>query len=86
MRLLDLAGVLAQAELEEGLAGLAVGTLYHYRVKSTSGVGVPATSGDFTFTTVGAPTFSAVTATSITGVSATMRPLSRCAPSFRLAR
>ncbi|HEY3082208.1 MAG TPA: DUF4082 domain-containing protein [Chloroflexota bacterium] len=37
------------------VSGLAVGTLYHYRVKSKDAAGNLATSGDFTFTTTGPP-------------------------------
>jgi YD repeat-containing protein len=35
----------------QGLSGLTVGTLYHYRVKSRDAAGNLAVSGDFTFTT-----------------------------------
>jgi hypothetical protein len=35
----------------QALSGLAAGTLYHYRVKSRSGAGTLAVSGDLTFTT-----------------------------------
>jgi hypothetical protein len=39
----------------QALAGLAAGTLYHYRVRSRDAAGNLAVSGDFTFTTAVAP-------------------------------
>jgi RHS repeat-associated protein len=39
----------------QALSGLAVGTLYHYRVKSRDAAGNLAISGDFTFTTASPP-------------------------------
>ncbi|MFA5854428.1 MAG: fibronectin type III domain-containing protein [Patescibacteria group bacterium] len=54
------------------LSGLAPGTTYHYRVRST-GLGTPETvSGDYTFTTPDstAPVISNVSATLVTGTSA----------------
>jgi hypothetical protein len=56
----------------QGLSGLGVGTTYHYRVKSTNGVGLLTTSGDFTFTTVAPPVVSGINASAITGTSATI--------------
>jgi phosphodiesterase/alkaline phosphatase D-like protein len=59
------------------LAGLAAGTLYHYRVKSRDAAGNLRTSGDFTFTTDPAadttpPTISSVSVSSITTTGATI--------------
>ena len=54
------------------LAGLAPGTVYHYRVQSTNAVGLTATSADATFTTVATPVISGVSASAITGSGATI--------------
>ena len=55
------------------LTGLAAGTLYHYRVKSTSSTGQLVTSGDFTFTTLtNPPTISSVVTSPITISGATV--------------
>jgi fibronectin type 3 domain-containing protein/O-glycosyl hydrolase len=48
----DVALVTAHAQ---GLSGLAAGTVYHYRVRSTDAAGNQAVSGDFTFTTASSP-------------------------------
>ncbi len=61
----------------QSLSGLAAGTLYHYRVKSSDASSNPATSGDYTFTTTTtpdttAPTISNVSSSSITSSGATI--------------
>jgi type VI protein secretion system component Hcp len=61
----------------QSLSGLASGTTYHYRAKSSDTAGNPTTSNDYTFTTSAAadttaPTISSVTATGITSSSATI--------------
>ena len=53
------------------LSGLTPGTLYHYRVISTSANG-SATSSDYTFATAGPPAISNVAASSITNSAATI--------------
>jgi Concanavalin A-like lectin/glucanases superfamily/Purple acid Phosphatase, N-terminal domain len=59
------------------LSGLAAGTTYRYRVRSTDAAGYTAISPDFTFATVAAadttpPAISAVAATNVTASSATI--------------
>lgn len=61
------------------LSGLASGTLYHYRVKSTDAAGNLAVSGDYTFKTVTqtatdttSPVISAISSTGITSTGATI--------------
>jgi len=55
-----------------GLAGLSIGTTYHYRAYSTSAAGLTAVTGDATFTTVPPPAITGVAATGITRTSATV--------------
>jgi hypothetical protein len=49
-----LSGTMVTSHSQE-LSGLAAGTLYHFRVKSSDAAGNPATSSDYTFTTAAAP-------------------------------
>jgi len=54
------------------LNGLAVGTTYHYRVRSSNNVGLLAVSTDAAFTTVAAPSVSGVSAPVVAKTSATV--------------